>query len=76
MNYFLKTSKRLSMMGIICLINAALVTALAIYRQKFPLITIIAIVFALAAAAYDFKSAAKCRKYAKDEKWFDTLKDT
>lgn len=75
MNYFLKASKRLTLMGVICLLNSALVIALAIYRQKLPLITIIAIVFALAAAIYDFKSAAKCRKYAKEEEWLDAFKD-
>lgn len=61
-------------MGFICLLNSALVVALAIYRQKLPFISIIAIIFSLFAAAYDFRAAYKCHKYAKDEEWFDAFK--
>lgn len=76
MDYFTKTSRHLFKLGIICMLNSTVVIGLAIYRQKLPFISIIAIIFSLFAAAYDFRAAYKCHKYAQNNKeWLDAFKD-
>ena len=76
MDYFTKTSRHLFKLGFICMLNSIVVIGLAIYRQKLPFISIIAIIFSLFAAAYDFRAAYKCHKYAQNNKeWLDAFKD-